>query len=96
MPLETNAILHLEVPVVVRLAERMMSTGDVMRLVPGSIIEMAKKADEELELFINNRSIGTGTAVKVGENFGLRVSTIGSPADRLNAAVQAGSPSAVA
>jgi flagellar motor switch protein FliN len=89
MPLKSSTIMNLDVPVVVRLAERLMTTGDVMRLVPGSIIEMPKKAEDELDLLINNRQIGSGTAVKVGENFGLRVSTIESARSRLKAAAEA-------
>jgi flagellar motor switch protein FliN/FliY len=48
-----------------------------MRLGTGAIIEFFKRSDEPLELMINNKVIGVGEAVKVGENFGLRISKIG-------------------
>jgi flagellar motor switch/type III secretory pathway protein FliN len=43
----------------------------------GAIIEFAKSSDEPLELLINNKPIGVGEAVKVGENLGLRLTQIG-------------------
>ncbi|MCA9293366.1 MAG: FliM/FliN family flagellar motor switch protein [Phycisphaerales bacterium] len=83
-----DRILKLRVPVIVRLGERRMSLGDVVRLVPGSIIELPKNAEEELELLVNNRVIGAGTAVKVAENFGLRLTRLGSPKARAVAATE--------
>jgi len=78
-------IQRLEVPLVVRLGERSMRVAEVVRLVPGAIIELPKHADAELDLLVNNKPIGCGTAVKVGENFGLRVTYIGDVASRLEA-----------
>lgn len=88
MPLNSDSLLSLEVPVVVYLAERSMNTAEVMRLMPGSIIEMPKQADDDLDLYISNRAIGTGVAVKVGENFGLKISCIGTPEECLAAAIE--------
>ena len=48
-----------------------------MRLGNGAIIEFFKRSDEPLELLINNKPIGSGEAVKVGENFGLKITHIG-------------------
>ena len=72
-----DQILKLDVPIIVRLAERQLPLGEVVRLVPGAIIELEKSSDGELDLLVNNRAIGSGTAVKVGENFGIRVTYLG-------------------
>lgn len=82
--LETS-VLQIEVPVVVRVGERQMRMSEVLALVPGSIIELNKRSEDELDLLINNKQIGNGTAVKVGENFGLRVSYIGNVRERIEA-----------
>lgn len=74
---ELTRILRLQVPVIVKLAERTLTLSEVMRLGTGAIIEFVKSNDEPLELLINNKSIGTGEAVKVGENFGLKITRIG-------------------
>jgi len=74
---ELGRILHLQVPVIVKLAERKLNVNEVMRLGAGAIIEFSKSNDEPLELMVNNIVIGMGEAVKVGENFGLRITQIG-------------------
>ena len=74
---ELARILRLQVPVIVKLAERRLTMSEVLRLGTGAIIEFAKASDEPLELLINNKAIGLGEAVKVGENFGLRITQIG-------------------
>lgn len=83
MSAELSTILKLEVPIIVQLAERQMTVGDVLALVPGSIIELSKTAEEELELRVNNRIIGTGVAVKIGENFGIEIRSVGTPEERV-------------
>ncbi|QYU65986.1 FliM/FliN family flagellar motor C-terminal domain-containing protein [Leptolyngbya sp. 15MV] len=79
------AILKLEVPIIVRLGERSMTLREVLELAPGAIIEIPKNADSELDLLVNNKQIGFGHAVKVGENFGLQISYIGDLRSRIGA-----------
>lgn len=86
-------ILALEVPIVVRLAMRTLRVSEVTALVPGSILELPKNAESELDLMVNNRVVGTGLAVKVGENFGLRITNVGDQASRV-AALGASAPAA--
>ena len=78
-PDELRRILKLQVPVIVKLAERRLPVAEVLRLGVGSIIEFMKRNEEPLELLVNNKAIATGEAVKVGENFGLRVRQVGPP-----------------
>jgi flagellar motor switch protein FliN/FliY len=85
MASDLPAVLRLEVPVIVRLGERSMSLTEVIGLVPGSIIQLPKNADSELDLLISNKQIGTGAAVKVGENFGIRINYIGDIRERIAA-----------
>lgn len=74
---DLERILRLQVPVIVKLAERRLMLSEVMRLGTGAIIEFFKSSDEPLELLINNKVIGVGETVKVGENFGLRITQVG-------------------
>jgi flagellar motor switch protein FliN/FliY len=73
---EVRRILKVAVPVIVKLADKRLSLGDIIDISPGSIIEFAKSAEQPLELLVNNQSIGRGIAVKVGEKFGLRIDQI--------------------
>lgn len=85
MPADISSILALEVPVIVRLAQRPITLAEVLQLTPGSILELPKDSDEELDLLINNRQIGRGLAVKIGENFGIRVTQINDTTGRVKA-----------
>lgn len=82
---DVSLIKQLEVPIIVRLGQKAMKAGDVLSFIPGTIIELPKRAEDELELLVNNRPIGTGTAVKVGENFGLKIAFIGNVRERIEA-----------
>ena len=75
-------LLTLEVPVIVRVGTTKLSVLEITALAPGSIIEIDKPADEELDLLINNRHVGFGVAVKVGENFGVELTYLGDPLRR--------------
>jgi flagellar motor switch protein FliN len=75
---EVHRLLAIEVPVIVQLGTRKLTVGEVMRLGVGAIVEFNKSAEEELDLLVNNKVIGKGHAVKVGENFGIKISVMGS------------------
>ena len=85
MATELQTILKLTVPVIVQVGQRYVSLDGVLALAPGAILEMEKSAEKDLDLMVNNKRIGTGQAVKVGENFGIRITLIGSPQDRIEA-----------
>jgi len=74
---ELDRILRLEVPLIVKLADRKMHLSEVMRLGTGAIIEFFKSSEQPLELLVNNKVIAIGEAVKIGENFGLRIRQVG-------------------
>jgi len=78
-------VLRIEVPVIVELAQRSMRIGQVMQLTAGAIVEFDKPADADLNLMVNNKCIGQGRAVKVGENFGLSITSIGTPREKIEA-----------
>ncbi len=85
MPTVLETLLTLEVPLIVQIAERVMTVDEVTSIAPGAIIELSKPADADLEIRVNNKVIGTGTAVKVGENYGVKVSYVGDLTERITA-----------
>lgn len=94
MASDLTAALRLEVPLIVQLGERSLTVSEVVSLVPGAIIELSKSADDELDLLVNNKQIGTGSAVKVGENFGIRINYLGNIRERIAALGQPATASA--
>ena len=85
MPSDVRSILNLEVPVLVLLGERRVRVAEVTSWFPGAIVELPKQSEEELQILVNNKVVGTGVAVKVGENFGVRVTYIGDLKNRIQA-----------
>lgn len=78
MPTELQTILKLTVPLIVHVGDRNLPLDDVLALGPGAILELNKSEDESLDLMVNNKLIGKGMAVKVGESFGIRITSIGT------------------
>ncbi len=57
---------------------------DILGFGEGSIIELDKLAGEPVDLLVNGKLIAKGEVVVIDENFGVRVTDIVSPAERLN------------
>jgi len=82
---DVKRILGLSVPVSVVLASRPMPIASLLEMHVGTIIEFDVPFDSELALEVAQRPIGEGQAVKIGENFGVRLNHIGSIRARINA-----------
>ena len=83
-PADIRRILKLSVPVTVVVAVREMPIEALLELNVGSIIEFDVAFDSDLELHVADRKIGSGQAVKIGENFGLRITVIENVRDRID------------
>jgi flagellar motor switch protein FliN/FliY len=62
-----------------------MPVAEVVNITPGTLIELPKLAHEDLEILIANKVVGLGSAVKVGENFGVKINFIGDLKQRIEA-----------
>lgn len=82
---DLSRILGLVIPVSVILSQRDMNIEAVLKITVGTIIEFDMSFDAELSLQVSNQKIGKGQAVKVGENFGLRLTQINSVKARIDA-----------
>jgi flagellar motor switch protein FliN len=76
------SLLCVEVPVVVTLARTSMAVENVLKLAPGVMIQFDKSCDSPLTVEVGNQKIAEGEVVKVGDKFGLRVSSILSREER--------------
>lgn len=82
LPRYSRSLLKIPVPVIVTLATTKQPIGRVLELVPGSIIQFDKLCDETLRLEVNNQVVALGEAVKIGDKFGLRLTSIALPEER--------------
>jgi len=56
---------------------------DLLKMGEGYIIELDKLASDPLDLYVNSRLIAKGEAVMVGDKFGIRLTDVVSPCDRI-------------
>jgi flagellar motor switch/type III secretory pathway protein FliN len=74
--------LRVRAPVVVTLASKRQTIGRILEIGPGSIVQFDKLCDEMLDLSVGNHLIARGEAVKIGEKFGLRITSLVLPEER--------------
>ena len=84
-PTPLTRVLNIEVPLAVVIADRGMSVGFLKDMMVGSILEFEKNIEEPLELWIHNRRVARGDAVKSGERYGLQIREIVSQAETIRA-----------
>ena len=73
--------LHL--PVSLALGHTKMSISDFLSLGPGSIVELNKLAGEPVEVLVNYKIVAKGEVVVIDENFGVRITQLMTPEERL-------------
>ena len=81
--IDIDFILDIPLTVTVELGRSRMLIGELLQLGQGSIVELAKFAGEPMDVFINQRLIAKGEVVVVNEKFGIRLTDIVSPAERV-------------
>ncbi len=78
-----DLLLDVPLDLLVELGRARMSIQDLLNLSPGSVIELDKIAGEALDILINGRLVARGEAVVVNDKFGIRISEIVSPSERI-------------
>ena len=78
-----DLLLDIELPVMVRMGQTEMSLGDLLKLTPGSILELNRAADAPVELLVNGKQIAKGEVVVVDGNFAFRITEIESTDTRI-------------
>ena len=78
-----NLILDIPLRVAVELGRTKMVVNDLLNLGQGSVIELSKLAGEPMEVLVNDKLVARGEAVVVNEKFGVRLTDIISPSERV-------------
>ncbi|OPY11156.1 MAG: Flagellar motor switch protein FliN [Syntrophus sp. PtaB.Bin001] len=82
--LNLDFILDIPLTLSVELGRCRMLISELLQLGQGSIIELLKLAGEPMDVYVNQRLIARGEVVVVNEKFGIRLTDIVSPAERVN------------
>lgn len=80
---DLDFILDIPLELSVELGRTKMLVNDLLQLGQGSIVELNKIAGEPLEIYINRKLVARGEVVVVNEKFGVRLTDIVSPMERV-------------
>jgi flagellar motor switch protein FliN/FliY len=80
---ELGFLLDIPLQVSVEIGRSRILIKDLLQMQEGSIIELDKLAGEPLDLYVNSRLIARGEAVLVKDKYGLRLTDVVSPSERI-------------
>lgn len=78
-----DLILDIPLKVSVELGRTRILVNDLLQLGQGSVIELNKLAGDPLEVLVNDKLVARGEVVVVNEKFGIRLTDIVSPLERI-------------
>jgi len=83
---DTNLDVILDIPVTLsmEIGRTRVSIQDLLQLAKGSVVELDRMAGEPLDVLVNGTLVARGEVVVVNDKFGVRLSDVISPADRVN------------
>ena len=82
-PRTLDFILDVTLQVTVEVGRARMTIQDLLQLGQGSVVELEKLAGEPLDIYVNGKQVARGEAVIVNEKFGVRLTDIISPEERI-------------
>lgn len=79
-----DILLDIPLQVTVELGRTKRTVQEILELSSGSIIELDKLVGEPVDILVNNRLIANGEVVVIDEKFGVRITDVLSPKERIN------------
>ena len=76
MASDLEAVLDVPVHVSAVLGRTRMDIGDLLKLGPGTVLELDRKVGESIDIFVNNRLVARGEVVLVEERLGITMTEI--------------------
>lgn len=83
-PQNIGLIMDVPLDVSVELGKTRKTIHDILELHQGAIIQLDKMAGEPVDLLVNGKLIAKGEVVVIDETYGIRITAIISPSDRMN------------
>lgn len=80
---ELDFILDIPLDVSAELGRTRLLVNELLQLGQGSVVELDKLAGEALEVYVNGKLVARGEAVVINEKFGVRLTDIISPIERV-------------
>ncbi|MCK5205695.1 MAG: flagellar motor switch protein FliN [Desulfobacterales bacterium] len=82
-PVNMDFLLDIPLEISVELGRTKMLINELLKLGQGSVIELSKLAGETLEILANQKLVARGEVVVVNEKYGIRLTEIMSPIERI-------------
>ncbi len=76
-------LYDLQLPVSIELGRTNMLVRNILRLGRGSVIEFDKLVSEPVDILINGKKVAEGEVVVIDKHFGIRITTLVDPSERL-------------
>ena len=80
---DIDLLLDVPLQITVELGQAKRTIRELLELGQGSILHLTRHAGEPVDVLVNGQYIARGEVVVIDENFGIRVTEVVSPADRL-------------
>jgi flagellar motor switch protein FliN/FliY len=80
---DLSMILDIPVTLSMEIGQTRISISDLLKLGKNSVIELQRMADEPMDVLVNGTLVAKGEAVVVGDRFGIRLTDVISPQERL-------------
>jgi flagellar motor switch protein FliN/FliY len=78
-----DVVLDIDLPLVVRFARTLLPLRTLATLGPGSVVDMERSPEEPVQILVGGRVIAHGEVVVVGGNYGVKITDVTSPAERV-------------
>lgn len=78
-----DVILDIPVTVAMEIGRTKISIRNLLQLNQGSVVELDRLAGEPMDVLVNNTLVAHGEVVVVNEKFGIRLTDVISPAERI-------------
>jgi len=73
---DLEAVFDVPVQVSAVLGRATMEVGDLLKLGPGTVLELDRKVGEAIDIYVNNRLVARGEVVLVEEKLGVTMTEI--------------------
>ncbi len=92
-PLESQAakpeinfslLMDVSLKISVQLGDSKVLVKDLLKMGQGSVVELNKTTNEPVEIMVNGKPFAKGEIVVIEDNFGVRITEIASPQERMN------------
>jgi flagellar motor switch protein FliN/FliY len=75
-PIGLNGLLDVSVRVTVEIGRTRMTLGELVKLGPGSLVELDRELHEPADVLVNGKVVARGEVVTVGDSYGVRITAV--------------------